>query len=256
MYEEYLENVPPRVTHSPLESSRFGFSVGRLLVPLPCNLSTETIGKIATNHDHDLLILRYPSDRLDLFEHLGADPLIKTLNAGRLVYYKWDLCHQPRTLRKSSCYSVEPAHGTQEVIELVNKSFGAYRNHYSANPRLQSFSLSLAYEEWAINTMEHPSSRSFVARTRTQAQPIGFVVAHLNVSTRTAEVILNGVEPDWQRRGVYSLMLRNVAQSLNEDEEISTIVISSQSENNAVIKAWQLLGMEELFTIETLHLMS
>ena len=112
-----------------------------------------------------------------------------------------------------------------------------------------------AYEEWASNLLRNETSRAFVARDEISGEVTGFVLLSLAETDRIAEVALNAVRPAAQRGGVYSALMRAAAEYLVGLGTIDRLYISTQSENLAVIAAWQKLGLEPFLSFETHHVM-
>jgi ribosomal protein S18 acetylase RimI-like enzyme len=83
----------------------------------------------------------------------------------------------------------------------------------------------------------------------------GFVLLTVAENDRIAEVALNAVRPDSQRGGVYSALMRAAADYLVALGSVDRLFISTQRENQAVIAAWQKLGLEPFLTLETYHIM-
>lgn len=255
MYKDFLRSQSLQYRSSQVETARFGLAVGRLLVPFTCELSDQSIFRLTVNNPYELLIVRYPSSRAELTSQLLAELTHRAINAGPLVYYSWNISSLEAKVR------VEPLHGFEQLYEecfisdLITRTFESYSNHYYANPKLREFDLATAYEEWARNMMSDDRSRTFVVKSKADNRYVGFAIAHVDLESQTAEIMLNGIEPESQRRGLYSALLQNAANQLSRSDGIRTLYISSQLTNKAVISAWQTVGMQYQFTVETFHVM-
>ncbi|MFM7526211.1 MAG: GNAT family N-acetyltransferase, partial [Actinomycetota bacterium] len=171
------------------------------------------------------------------------------------VYYVWNLHRLVRPTPRPSSPKISQSTSFANVVGVLRESFRDYRNHYSANPRIATSVTVAAYEEWAKGLMQSHTSRAFIVREQSNGEVVGFVLLTLAQDERMSEVALNAVHPKAQRGGVYSALMLAAAEYLVTLGSVERLFISTQRENQAVIAAWQKLGLEPFLTLETYHVM-
>ncbi len=133
------------------------------------------------------------------------------------------------------------------MASLVSGIFAAYGSHYSANPLFGATEALAGYQEWALRS---------AAEGRCLA--LGTADAYLGLATldergpRT-EILLAGVVPEVQGRGLYAHLLKGIEDGTlarGADE----ILISTQGHNTRVQKAWARYGFEPVRAVLTVHL--
>ena len=87
------------------------------------------------------------------------------------------------------------------------------------------------------------------------SQPTGFVLLTIDRSAALAEIALNAVRPSNQRSGVYSTLMQEAHRRMVALGNIRDIYISTQSDNRAVIGAWEKLGLTPVLSLNTFHVM-
>ena len=79
-------------------------------------------------------------------------------------------------------------------------------------------------------------------------------VATLEISEDFVEILLAGVGPPWQGRGVYSSLLWAV-EDFAADRGLSSVYISTQAHNTRVQRSWARFGFTPVAAFETVHAM-
>ncbi|GAA0374265.1 hypothetical protein GCM10009530_25970 [Microbispora corallina] len=242
---DVVESEAVRTGPSPLESARFGRSIERLTVPAGSGAPFPEVREAVARSEADVVILRYPAEHVGWFAGLTALGRTAVL-ADTLVYWR---------LRAGEGRAPEPVPhlaaggplGADEVRAFVRETFAAYGNHYAANPLLDPAAASEGYVEWAL--MSAARDACVVVRGAAGVQALATVEED---GART-EILLAGVAPAAQGRGVYAHLLREV-----EDRAVSRgaaeIVISTQGHNTRVQRAWARYGFEPVHTLVTVHL--
>lgn len=255
MFIDYTSNCEVSVEPSESETSRFGLSVGRLLVPLGCSLSDQELAQLCASSPAQLIIVRASASRLHLASALRAVEGRQVIHADMLEYFSWDLLKLGVVNMNLGRFEISQTSDYLKIAKLVREAFAHYRNHYSANSRLSRSSTVDGYLEWAKKLMESHHCRTFVANDPSIGSAIGFVLTHLFSKEQTAEVLLNAVASEFRRMGVFSDCMLGAAKTMQEFDNIKRIVISTQSTNTAALTSWRSLGLEPWFSINTFHVM-
>ncbi|MFM8958145.1 MAG: GNAT family N-acetyltransferase [Actinomycetota bacterium] len=255
MISDFFEGRGFDLQQSESEARRFGFSVVRATVPLNDTVSDEDVAVAVQAARSELVIVRFDERRKELGRLLQEIGDAECIHADTLVYYVWNLHRLVRPTPRPSSPKISQSTSFADVVGVLRESFKDYRNHYSANPRLATSVTVAAYEDWAKGLMQSDTSRAFVARQPSNGEVVGFVLLTLAQDERLAEVALNAVHPNAQRGGVYSALMLAAAEYLVTLGSVERLFISTQRENQAVIAAWQKLGLEPFLTLETYHVM-
>jgi ribosomal protein S18 acetylase RimI-like enzyme len=255
MISDFFEGRALVLQESESEARRFGFSVVRATVPLNDIVSDEEVAAAVQAARSELVIVRFDERRKELGLLLKKIVGAECIHADTLVYYEWNLRRPQSPAANQTSLTITRSQSLDDITGVLRDSFKDYRNHYSANPRLATSVTVAAYEEWASGLMQSDSSRAFVAREEPNGEVTGFVLLTVAENDRIAEVALNAVRPDSQRGGVYSALMRAAADYLVALGSVDRLFISTQRENQAVISAWQKLGLEPFLTLETYHIM-
>ncbi|HEY0258741.1 MAG TPA: GNAT family N-acetyltransferase [Lacisediminihabitans sp.] len=196
-----------------------------------------------------IIILRYPADFVSLLK--SVDIGTRSVYPGGSLAY-WEACladsgfSDPDVLELGA----EERHSWMgEVESVIADSFLGYINHYASNPLISSDLIADGYAEWARSTLNDSRNRLFVVNH--EARVAGLAVVHVDGDIWDIE--LASIATPFQRRGLY---LRLVRQILDEGARtgVSQLVISTQSHNIAVQRAWIKLGFRPIASIETVHL--
>lgn len=255
MIRDFAADGVLALQHSETESRRFGFSVARLLVPIGQSHSDDAVVALVCGSSDALLIVRAESTRTSLFRELESLDGFECLHADILVYYRWSIDSDPVSDTTPEQFEISDHPSWAEVESVLTESFSEYRNHYSANSRLASSVTLSGYQEWAAGLMSQPNTLALVARDSEVSRAIGFVLLTVDSSAQLAEVALNAVRPSAQRGGVYSALMREARRRMKSRNDVRNLYISTQSENGAVVSAWQKLGLTPHLTLNTYHLM-
>ncbi|MCB1520092.1 MAG: ribosomal protein S18-alanine N-acetyltransferase [Hyphomicrobiaceae bacterium] len=101
-----------------------------------------------------------------------------------------------------------------------------------------------AWDEAALAQMlSHPGSTAFLARVRDGAnalpEPAGFVIGQL--AADEAEILSVGVLPNWQRRGVGSILVEGLARAAKR-AEVRRLFLEVAAGNQAAFELYRGLG--------------
>ncbi|MGI5156881.1 GNAT family N-acetyltransferase [Microbispora sp. CA-102843] len=234
-----------RTSPSPLESARFGRPVERLTVPAASPAPLPAVCEAVARSQADVVILRYPAEHVGWFAGLTALGRTAVL-ADTLVYWRLR-AGEGRAPRPEPGLRADGPPGAADVRAFVRRTFAAYGNHYLANPLFDPAAAAEGYEEWALGS----AARGGCVTLR---GPDGVLaLATVEEDGPRTEILLAGVTPAAQGRGVYAHLLRAV-----EDRAVSRgageVVISTQAHNTRVQRAWARYGFEPVHALLTVHL--
>jgi GNAT superfamily N-acetyltransferase len=232
---------------SKVESDRFGKKIYRgTLDTIDIPLISECLG----TNDSDILIFRVPvSEQPSLYKlnKLGREVIV----ADTLVYYQVDLnktFYNPIKNKDQFLRQATPA-DTEIFKELIPVIFKDYTTHYFSNPLLDRTKINEGYTEWAINYINAPQKVNFISYV--DERPAGFITC--NLDEEGAEIILNGVHPEYAGKGLYSDMVRYVKQYYH-DMGVSVLRVSTQIQNIKVQSVWSKEGLVLNKAYITIHL--
>ena len=240
------------ISNSQIESDRFGVTVARLNISTRHDASDQQVVEICQNSESNLLILRYPTSRVMLAQKLAEIKRLVVYQADTLVYFAKDIA--------SSNTKIEPSHDWQfreaqssdnaDLVRLSKIIFEEYPSHYRANELLNSDAIRDGYAQWAQVGLQD-SKKLTVLVESLGAKVVGFAL--ISFDGDTAEIELNGIHPDAQGRGAYGSLLSWLSNHL-ATRGVKKLYISTQIQNERVIRAWIRSGFNLEFSLNTFHL--
>jgi GNAT superfamily N-acetyltransferase len=139
-----------------------------------------------------------------------------------------------------------------EVRRVATAAFRSYFGHYHADPRLDRDKADEAYADWAERSCLDRSAASSVLIAEHVGRLAGFLTL-LERGPEEQEIILNGVDPAFQRHGIYRAMVLT-AMAHTRDAGAKRLSVSTQLINIGVQKTWTRLGFEMAHSFYTFHL--
>ena len=238
---------------SDVESKRFKMSVARLNVPLDHLVSDHEITEACLKTNAKLLIVRYPTTRARLGQQLVIRTDRVVFQADALVYfYKYlNLDNQEKFMVGPWVFRFGEASDRSRIEALSKIIFEDYPNHYRANSWLRMEDIRDGYVEWAQVGLSDPKKLTIIIEDNNSKQ-IGFAL--ISFDGDTAEIELNGIHPDAQGRGAYGSLLSWLSSYL-ATRGVKKLSISTQIQNERVIRAWIRAGFNLEFSFNTVHLM-
>ena len=240
------------ISNSQIESDRFGMTVARLNISTKHDTSDQQVVEICQNSESNLLILRYPTSRVRLAQKLAEIKRLVVYQADTLVYFAKDIA--------SSNTKIEPSHDWQfreaqssdnaDLVQLSKIIFEGYPSHYRANELLNSDAIRDGYAQWAQVGLQDSKKLTVLVESR-GAKVVGFAL--ISFDGDTAEIELNGIHPDAQGRGAYGSLLSWLSNHL-ATRGVKKLYISTQIQNERVIRAWIRSGFNLEFSLNTFHL--
>ena len=228
----------PSVSLSPLELERFGIVTAR------CSATTsESLQEVITfchAHGVELLIARCDAasySAAQAIEGVGG----RLMDA--LVYYSRRLAHEPPAMEPDAT-SVRPfrAEDVSSVRDLAATAFEGYSGHYHADSRLDRAKADETYADWALRSCLSREVASEVLVAEHGRELVGFLTLRLN-GMDEGEIVLNGVAPAAQGRGVYPRLLHG-AIVWARARGAARLVVSTQLTNHRAQRVWIRAGFE------------
>ena len=241
------------IVDSRIESDRFELTVARLNISIEEDASDQQVIEICQNSNSQLLILRYPTTRVKLAQKLSEIKERVVYQADTLVYFARDIGSLDEKVVQSQDWLFREARSSDiaELSQLSKVIFEEYPNHYRANDSLSSDAIRDGYAQWAQVGLEDLKKLTVFVEN-VDAKVIGFVL--ISFDGDTAEIELNGIHPQAQGRGAYGSLLSWLSTHL-ATRGVKKLCISTQIQNERVIRAWIRAGFNLEFSLNTVHLM-
>ena len=241
------------IVDSRIESDRFELTVARLNISIEEDASDQQVIEICQNSNSQLLILRYPTTRVKLAQKLSEIKERVVYQADTLVYFARDIGSLDEIVIRSQDWLFREARSSDsaELSQLSKVIFEEYPNHYRANDSLSSDAIRDGYAQWAQVGLEDLKKLTVFVEN-VDAKVIGFAL--ISFDGDTAEIELNGIHPQAQGRGAYGSLLSWLSTHL-ATRGVKKLCISTQIQNERVIRAWIRAGFNIEFSLNTVHLM-
>lgn len=232
------------------ESDASGLSVGRLNLPSGTAIKGAEVVEATKRSGLDLVIFRYPSDKVEMAAQL-QDPELKVLQADTLLYFASDLT--THNMLPTNTYVLVANESHLALLETTVRSvFGDYTNHYASNPAFRAINVAEAYVDWT-QTLIQNSNYAVLLQFNSDNECVGMALLDERDKCYT-EILLAGIMPNCRREGHYAELLIAIS---NRSMELAktTVTISTQASNIGVMRAWCRAGFLPTHSINTIHLM-
>ena len=241
------------IVDSRIESDRFELTVARLNISIEEDASDQQVIEICQNSNSQLLILRYPTTRVKLAQKLSEIKERVVYQADTLVYFARDIGSLDEIVIRSQDWLFREARSSDsaELSQLSKVIFEEYPNHYRANDSLSSDAIRDGFAQWSQVGLEDLKKLTVFVEN-VDAKVIGFAL--ISFDGDTAEIELNGIHPQAQGRGAYGSLLSWLSTHL-ATRGVKKLCISTQIQNERVIRAWIRAGFNLEFSLNTVHLM-
>ena len=157
----------------------------------------------------------------------------------------------PIKLSDDYSWRLASEHDADLVENCAKMAFKNYFGHYHADPKLRSGDSDLVYSSWARASCLSQQVADAVLLIFKDDQVIAFLTLK-KLDSRSAEIILNGVHPQYQALGLYAALIR-LAKNWCSENGISQLLVSTQITNTAPQKVWCRHGFEPRNSIYTFH---
>ncbi|UCR89700.1 GNAT family N-acetyltransferase [Mycetocola spongiae] len=204
-----------------------------------------------------MVILRYPSRLVALADRV-APVGWRVLPAGSLMYWETHTSDY-RAIERIAGIEVLVFRGDEfsgspwrrPTLDLLKDSFNGYVNHYAANGRFEHSAVTEGYLEWAQNTLLDHSGIAYLLLA--EGVPVGAAIISEFSELSVHEVELAAIGSRFQRQGLYRHLLDGIIAGAAAGG-IKRAVISTQSYNLNVQRAWARAGLVPALAVETAHL--
>lgn len=240
-------NSPRRLVEAPLDSRRFGIKVLRGMIESGTD-SAEVIEEIHGS-DADLVIFRVPAGCTEVPTGLQRRGNV-VIHADTLVYYGMDLSRQTAPPPQTKVERATDAH-RGALANIAERSFSNYRAHYAANPLLCRDLVLSGYVEWALSRLSEDRADAATWVVIEEGIVAGF--ATCDIGDDSVEIVLNAVCPDFERRGLYGMLLRHI-QHYYSHQSLKKLLISTQIWNFTVQRQWTRNGLQLQHAYDTYHM--
>jgi RimJ/RimL family protein N-acetyltransferase len=243
------------VNESPVETARFGRSIARVSIGSGA-LDVDDLLREIDRVEADVVFVRYDASQIALGGVLARSSWT-LIPAGTLVYWDKAAAAEPTmydagpTVEVIAAEAIASEDLSQVVRSVVAASFADYTNHYAANPLLDRGAALEGYKDWAVRSLSSP--RGVVLVMTLQDEPIGVATLEESATGEHLEVLLAGLVPSAQGRHLYGALLSGCERAALR-RGASRLVISTQSHNVRVQRAWARHGLRPIGAIETVHL--
>jgi len=237
---------PALVQPSALDSSRFGFAIGRAtLAPGEAARAIEEADAL----ELDMLIARCgAADRATTRDLLDA--------GARFMDAELHFRAAPADL-----HELEPAMGVElrgagpadevAIGSVAEECFRGYGGHYHADPRLDPNAADAAYVDWALRCARGEAADLTLVAV-VGAEVVGFSAFRLN-SDREAQLVLGAVLRGAAGRQLYGRLTLAGAAWAGEQGRLSLLCVT-QLGNLAAQRSWARVGLQPSAAFYTFHL--
>lgn len=236
------------LARSDVESHRFGLQIARCTDPA---VDLALLAEQIVEQRLDLVILRLPATDLTRPSALARLGL-PVIHADTLVYFETDLSLLAASTAIDPALQISAAEAadTEALGGLAALCFSGYRSHYAANPLLDPQLVEAGYADWAVRLAQEPGQ---VWLARREGAIIGFICCRDQPDKNSAEIVLNGVDPQHAGRGMYGALVRHVLQHHRRLGR-RRLLVSTQIGNRAPQKVWAREGFVLSSAMQTFHI--
>lgn len=243
-----LQSTEVLVSSGDAESRRFGFRILNAQCGALSDGKESELAQALSSEVYELAIVRYPV-------HLeGVDQLLakfgnKTIDADPTVYWGISIRNDvPNRLPANVAIQRIDESSLEVAEQVINSAFSGYRSHWHDNPRTQNIRMEDAYNEWVKNKITNNESRCYLMFV--DGESAGFAMTETR--EQVGEILLAGICSEFQSRGLYQHLLAHIENEMLSEKSVE-LVISTQSQNRNVQKAWDKYGLVPLMTVRTVH---
>lgn len=233
---------------SPFEPARFGVSAARAFATDPSDI--DRFDAFCRERSVEVLILRCETSAIDVVHRVEC-------TGGNimdcLVYYRRDLSKELRAVGAARGMVIRPVDAAQAdaVAAVAARAFEGYYGHYHADERFDRSAADATYKDWAARSCRDVAAADIVLAAFVESDMAGFITLKRQ-SSEEVEIVLNGVDPAFQGRGIYGDL---VIEALRwaQSAGARSCVVSTQLNNVAVQKVWVRNGFEPTVSYYTFH---
>lgn len=246
-WDEYLSDAVS-VTVAAAESRRFSVSVINVRCGRDSRVSLEDL---LNGWEFDLAVCRFPSGNAHISKQLSTISN-RLIVADPTVYWAGSVESNVVSENAVGDLVLVGSENLDVVRGIVRSSFTGYQSHWHHNSMTSSINMIDAYIEWLEAVVDEPNHEVYVLHMPRHKQPVG--MALLEYGKSHTEVLLAGIVAEYQGQGNYASILEGV-ETVSRNRGLGRVVISTQSSNVNVQKAWARYGWLPDTTLQTIHLL-
>ena len=232
-----------------LETARFGIAFARLEQPGADSEALAALLERADRDGVDVISSRVPCGDLATIHVLEAAGfrLMDTL-----TYWRIDLL-AALPAEVPSPFSITDASpaDAEACAAVAAAAFQDYLGHYHSDRRLDRDAADQAYVDWTQRLLTEPADGQLALVARAGNDCVGYLVG-LQTASGSSEILLNAVDPAFQRQGAYTALLAAYLGRMQE-RGCSETSISTQLHNFRVQRVWRRLGFAPCAGFHTFH---
>jgi len=244
---------------SPLESRRFGLSVGRVVVGVDTRDAARAAADLTgllKGAAEEVLIVRWPSELVGLGAAAAASG--RTIIPADVLTY-WEVKLGEDRGAPVDMPGLEIVRAPLEdpatpgvVADIVTSSFRDYGSHYAANPLFDRERALAGYVEWAQSCLTDPGKDVLLLKRHQEMVGVATLEAGAGGDL---EILLCGLAADAQGQGLYRQLLDGVVE-FGRERGHERVIISTQAQNVRAQRVWTRAGLRPFAAVTTVHALS
>jgi len=236
-----------KVALSLIDRDRFGVVTAKTAIEK--DESIHDLLSWCAMHAVELLIARCDSAEIELV-HAMEECRFQLMDT--LVYFSHKaISAYPVKLPDGYIWRVASEQDADLIECCAKMAFKNYFGHYHADPKLSTIASDMVYSSWAHASCLSQSVADVVLLICKDDRVVAFLTLK-KLEKKSAEIVLNGVHPQYQAHGLYTSLIQ-LAKNWCSENEISQLLVSTQITNTAPQKVWCRHGFEPRNSIYTFH---
>ena len=235
------------ISLSELDETRFGVVTAKANLDGQDNLANVT--RWCVEKGVEFLIARIPVEDVYLVQDMESSGFFLT---DTLIFYKnAQVNESPCNSPEGYSWRLATERDAGEVGILSEKIFNNYHGHYHADRKLNKSDCDSVYSSWAVNSCLNKNFCDAMIIIEFRTAIVGFLTVK-TVGHEICEIVLNGVDPNFQNKGLYALLI-SLAKKWALERQLKAVIVSTQLNNLAVQKVWCRQGFEPYKSFYTFH---
>lgn len=236
-----------KIALSELDKKRFGITVAKVSIEAQDDI--EKIIFWCKAQKVEMLIARCSTNHINLAQEMERLEFYLT---DTLVYYRNKVTVDVSDLTPLGYnWRFATAEDADAVEQLAKRSFSNYFGHYHTDSKLNRSDADQVYSSWAANSCKEHSFSDAVFLIF-QEEKIAAFLTIKKTDSNGCDIILNGVDPIFQNKGLYSALI-SLAKKWAWKNKLEYLLVSTQITNITPQKIWCRHGFEPLNSFYTFH---
>jgi len=236
-----------KISLSELDEKRFGVVTAK--ISFEENESLSGVLTWCEEKNVGFLIARSPTENIQLAQEMEKNNFILTDTL--ISYVNADIKINARNLPDGFDWRLGVADDATAAGNLAAQIFKGYGGHYHADPNLSQADCDLVYSSWLESSCKDTNFADVVFFVTFESAPVGFLTVKKR-KDNLAEIVLNGIHPDFQNKGLYFFLV-SLAKQWAMDQGLTHLMVSTQVINTGVQKVWCRQGFEPHKSFYTFH---